>query len=65
MKNIKLYDTVRVLEDKKLICPVEKVKKDSIGTVVEICVKNNKTGYIVEINNEIFDFVESEIEVVH
>lgn len=64
MKNIELFDVVETLVDKKFICPVEYVKKGSIGTVVEICKNGNKVGYIAEINNEVYDFVEEEIEVV-
>ena len=64
MKNIKLYDVVKVLVDKNFICPVEHVKKGFIGTVVDICKKNDKTGYIVEIDNDVYDFEEDEIEVI-
>ncbi len=64
MKNIKLYDVVKVLVDKNFICPVEHVKKGSIGTIVDICKKNNKTGYIVELDDEVYDFEENEIEVI-
>ena len=64
MKNIKLYDVVKVLVDKNFICPVEHVKKGSIGTIVDICKKSNKTGYIVELDDEVYDFEENEIEVI-
>ena len=64
MKNIKLYDVVKVLVDKNFICPVERVKKGSIGSVVDISKKNDKTGYIVEIDDEVYDFEEDEIEVI-
>lgn len=64
MKKINLYDVVKVLKDKDFICPREHVKKDSIGTVVDVCKKDNKTGYIVEIGDEVYDFEEDEIEVV-
>lgn len=64
MKKIKLFDIVRTLVDKDFICPSEHVKKDSIGTVVEICENHGKVGYIVEIDGEIYDFLENEIEVI-
>ncbi len=64
MKNITLYDVVKVLVDKTFICPVEHVKKGSVGTVVDISKKNDKTGYIVEIDDEVYDFEEDEIEVI-
>ena len=47
------------------MCPVEHIKKDSIGSVVDIIKKGDSTGYIVEINYEVYDFQEDEIEVIH
>ncbi len=64
MKKIKLFDIVKTLVDKDFICPTEHVKKDSIGTVVDICENQSKVGYIVEIDGEIYDFLENEIEVI-
>ena len=65
MKNIKINDTVIVLKDTDFICPVEHVKKDTIGSVVDIIKKGDSTGYVVEINYEIYVFEEDEIEVIH
>ncbi len=64
MEKFKLYDVVRVIKDKDFICPVERVKKGSEGTIVEICEDKGTTGYIVEIDNEVYDFLEDEIEIV-
>ena len=64
MKKIKINDIVIVLKDKDFICPVEHVKKCSIGSVVDIIRKGNLTGYIVEIDYEIYDFQADEIEVI-
>ena len=64
MKNIKINDIVIILKDKDFICPVEHVKKGSIGYVVDIIKKGNLTGYIVEIDYEIYDFQADEIEVI-
>ena len=65
MKNININDTVRILKDKDFVCPVEHVKKDSIGSVVDIIKKGDSTGYIVEVNYEVYDFQEDEIEIIH
>ena len=64
MGKFKLYDAVRVIEDKDFICPVECVKKGSEGTIVEICEGKGTIGYIVEIDNEVYDFLEDEIEII-
>lgn len=64
MKNIKLYDYVIVLKDKDFICPTLHVKKGSIGTVVYITTQDNETGYIVEIDNQVYGFEEDEIDVI-
>lgn len=64
MENIKLFDIVEIKKDKDFICPRCSVKGGSIGTVVEIVTnEKNKTGYIVEINNEVFDFTRDEIKL--
>lgn len=59
----KLYDVVRIIEDKDFICPVEHMKKGSEGTIVEICEDEEVVSYIVEIGNEVYDSLE-EIEAV-
>lgn len=64
MEKFKLYDVVRVIKDKDFICPVERVKKGSEGTIVEICEDKGTIGYIVEIDNEVYDFLEDEIEII-
>ena len=64
MGKFKLYDEVRVIKDKDFICPVEHVKKGLEGTIVEICEDKGTIGYIVEINNDVYDFLENEIEVI-
>lgn len=64
MKKIKLFDVVKTLIDKDFICPTEHIGKDSTGTVVEICESQGKVGYIIEIDGEIYDFLENEIEVI-
>ncbi len=65
MKNIEINDIVIVLKDKDFTCPVQHVKKGSKGRVCEVIEKNNKIGYIVEIDFDIFDFKEGEIEVIN
>ena len=64
MGKFKLYDVVRVIKDKDFICPVERVKSGTEGTIVEICEDKGTIGYIVEIDNEVYDFLENEIEVI-
>ena len=64
MGKFKLYDVVRVIKDKDFICPVERVKKGAEGTIVEICEDEGTIGYIVEIGNEVYDFLEDEIEAI-
>lgn len=64
MGKFKLYDVVRVIKDKDFIYPVERVKKGSEGTIVEICEAKGTIGYLVEINNEVYDFLEDEIEII-
>lgn len=64
MKNIKINDIVIVLKDKDFICPVEHVKKGSLGRVCEVITKDDSAGYIVEIDYDIYDFEEDEIEVI-
>ena len=64
MGKFKLYDVARVIKDKDFICPVEHVKKGSEGTIVEICEDKGTVGYIVEIDNEVYDFLENEIEAI-
>jgi hypothetical protein len=64
MEKFKLYDEVRAIKDKDFICPVERVKKGAEGTIVLICEKKGKIGYLVEINNEVYDFKDDEIEVI-
>ncbi len=65
MKNIKINDIVIVLKDKNFICPVQHVKKDSIGRVCEVIKEGNSVGYLVEIDDDVFDFEDDEIEVIH
>ncbi len=65
MGKFKLYDEVRVTKDKDFIRPVERVKKGSEGTIVEICEDEGTIGYLVEIDNEVYDFLENEIEVIN
>lgn len=64
MKNIKINDIVKTLKDKDFFCPVEHIKKGSIGSVVDIIKKGDLTGYIVEIDYEVYDFQADEIEVI-
>ena len=65
MGKFKLYDVVRVIKDKDFICPVERVKKGSEGTIVDICEDKGTIGYIVEIDNEVYDFLGDEIEIIN
>ncbi len=65
MKNIKINDIVIVLKDKDFTCPVQHVIKGSKGRVCEVIEKNNKIGYIVEIDYDVFDFEEDEIDIIH
>ena len=64
MKNIKINDIVIILKDKDFICPIEHVKKGSLGRVCEVIAKDDSVGYIVEIDYDIYDFREDEIEVI-
>ena len=64
MEKFKLYDEVRVIKDKDFIYPVEHVKKGAEGTIVLICEKKGKIGYLVEIDSEVYDFKDDEIEVI-
>ncbi len=64
MEKSKLHDVVRIIKDKDFICPAERVKKGSEGTIAEICEDKGTAGYIVEIDNDVFDFLEDEIEAV-
>lgn len=42
----------RIIKNKDFICPAENVKKDSEGTIVEICEDKGTVDYLVEIDNE-------------
>ena len=64
MKNIKINDIVIILKDKDFICPIEHVKKSSLGRVCEVIAKDDSVGNIVEIDYDIYDFGEDEIEVI-
>ncbi len=64
MEEFKLYDVARIIKDKDFICTAERVKKGSEGTIAEICEDKGTAGYIVEIDNDVFDFLEDEIEAV-
>ena len=63
MRKPKLYDIVRITKDKDFLCPVERVKEGAEGTIVMICEAHGKTGYLVEIENEVYDFQEDEFEI--
>lgn len=65
MKNINLYDSVQVKVDKKFLCPHGIIKAGSIGSVVSIEKnKNGEFGYLVELEQGIFDFLANEIEKI-
>ena len=62
---IKQFSYVEIKEDKNFITPKRQVKKGSRGYVVDIATNSlGKIGYLVEIDNKIFDFVESELIVI-
>ena len=65
MQKLNLYDNVKLMKDKDFICPKERVIKGSVGKIVDICKKGDKTGYIVEINDNVYDFFGDEIELVN
>ena len=62
---IKDFSFVEVKQDKSFITPKRFVKKGSKGYVVDI-VKNSKgsIGYLVEIDNEVYDFKEEELQII-
>ena len=62
---IKEFSFVEVKEDKNFDTPKCVVKKGSKGYVVDI-VKNSKgsIGYLVEIDNEVYDFKEEELQII-
>jgi len=62
---IKDFTYVEVKIDKRFTTPNREVKKGSRGYVVDV-VKNQKgqIGYLVEIDNKVFDFVESELIII-
>jgi len=62
---IKEFSYVEVKNDKKFTTPSREVKKGSRGYVVDV-VKNSRgeIGYLVEIDNKIFDFIECELIVI-
>ena len=62
MGKFKMYDAVRATKDKDFIHPVEHVEKSSEGTIFLICEAKGTIGYLVEIDNEVYDFKEDEIE---
>ncbi len=64
MEKFKLYDAVRVIKNKDFICPAEHMKKGSEGTIVEICEDKGTVSYLVEIDNDVYDFLENEIEAI-
>ncbi len=65
MQKLKLYGNVKLIEDKDFICPKERVIKGTVGKIVDICKKGDKMGYIVEINDNVYDFFEDEIELIN
>lgn len=65
MKKFELYDIVKLIKDKDFVCPREHVIKGSTGRIVDICKKGDKIGYIVEINDNVYDFFEDEIELIN
>lgn len=62
---IKEFDYVVVVADKTFLSPKCIVRKGSTGIVTDI-LKDDKgnIGFLVEIDNEVYDFEENEIEVV-
>lgn len=62
---IKQFDYVEVLVDKDFICPKRSVKKGSTGIVTDILEdEKGNVGYLVEIKNEIYDFIGTEIRTI-
>lgn len=61
---IKQFTFVKTKNDKKFITPERFVKRGSYGYVVDILSDNSKTLYLVELDDGIFEYSESELEVV-
>ncbi len=61
---INQFAFVKTKNDKTFITPKRFVKGGSYGYVVDILSNQNKTEFLVEIDNEIYEYIESELEVV-
>ena len=62
---IKLFSYVKTKKDKTFSTPKRFVKGNSFGHVVEILTEKNSTEYLVEIDNEVYEYFEDELEVQH
>ncbi len=63
---IKQFDNVEVIVDKTFLSPKCIIKKGSTGTVTDILKDNEgRIGFLVEINNRVYDFEENEIKTIN
>ncbi len=60
----KQFTFVKTKNDKSFITPKRFAKGGSYGYIVDILTSNSKTLYLVELDDGIFEYTESELEVV-
>lgn len=61
---IKQFAFVKTKADKTFITPNRFVNSGSYGYVIDILTNGNKIEYLVELDDGIFEYKESELEVV-